>query len=118
VSNTSDYIDISFSSTYGDLHWVIYPNLAGAYQYFVNKALPDISIFRTLWRLDPARFTNGYTTTKDAPLPDFSLYANATKVQDETFQLADGSYVDPPFLTTISDIEKIHHQVRLLKLRT
>ncbi|KAJ4357149.1 uncharacterized protein N0V89_001724 [Didymosphaeria variabile] len=93
VSNTSKYIDISFSSTYGDLHWVIYPDLAGAYQYFVNKALPDISVFRTLWRLDPARFTNGYTTTKDAPLPDFSLYTNATEVQDETFQIANGSYI-------------------------
>ncbi|KAK7186884.1 rhamnogalacturonate lyase [Paraphaeosphaeria sporulosa] len=93
VSDAPDYIDISFSSTYGELHWVIYPDLAGAYQYFVNKALPDISIFRTLWRLDPARFTKGYTTTKDGPLPDFSLYANATKVQDETFQLADGSYI-------------------------
>jgi rhamnogalacturonan endolyase len=90
-SDSKDYIDISFSSTEGDLHWVVYPELTGAYQYFVNKALPDISVFRTLWRLDPERFTNGYTTTKDAPLPDFSLYANATKVQDETFQLADGS---------------------------
>lgn len=75
----------------GDLHWVIYPEIAGAYQYFVNKALPDISIFRTLWRLDPDRFTNGYTTTKNEPLPDWSLYANATEIQDETFQVADGS---------------------------
>ena len=93
ISSSEEYIDISFSSAYGDLHWVIYPDLAGAYQYFVNKALPDISIFRTLWRLDPERFTNGYTTTKDAPLPDFSLYANATEVQDETFQINDRSYV-------------------------
>ncbi|KAF1851256.1 polysaccharide lyase family 4 protein [Cucurbitaria berberidis CBS 394.84] len=93
VSNSSEFIDISFSSSFGDLHWVIYPELAGAYQYFVNKALPDISIFRTLWRLDPDRFTNGYTTTKDAPLPGWSLYANATEIQDETFQITDGSYV-------------------------
>jgi rhamnogalacturonan endolyase len=91
VSDSKDYTDISFSSKEGDLHWVIYPDLAGAYQYFVNKALPDISILRTLWRLDPQRFTNGYTTTKNAPLPDFALYANATKTQDETFQIADGS---------------------------
>lgn len=93
VSNNSSFIDVSFSSAYGDLHWVLFPDLAGAYQYFVNKALPDISIFRTLWRLDPARFTIGYTTTKDEKLPDFALYANATKVQDETFELADGTYV-------------------------
>ncbi|KAH7068815.1 polysaccharide lyase family 4, domain III-domain-containing protein [Paraphoma chrysanthemicola] len=93
TSNTSSYIDVAFSSSLGDLHWVIYPNLAGAYQYFVNKALPDISIFRTLWRLDPDRFTHGYNTNKNEKLPDFSLYANAPEIQDETFQFPDGSYV-------------------------
>ncbi|KAF2709071.1 polysaccharide lyase family 4 protein [Pleomassaria siparia CBS 279.74] len=93
VSNTSDYIDVAFSASLGDLHWVIYPELAGAYQYFVNKALPDLSILRTLWRLDPDRFTHGYNTNKNDKLPDFSLYANATKIQDETFLFPDGSYV-------------------------
>lgn len=93
VSNSSDFIDVAFSSTLGDLHWVIYPDLAGAYQYFVNKALPDLSIFRTLWRLDPSRFTNGYNTNKNEKLPDFALYANAPEIQDETFQFPDGSYV-------------------------
>ncbi|KAF2026874.1 hypothetical protein EK21DRAFT_92001 [Setomelanomma holmii] len=93
VSNTSSYTDISFSSSLGDLHWVVYPDLAGAYQYFVNKALPEISIFRTLWRLDPERFTHGYNTNKNEKLPDFSLYANAVEVQDETFLFPDGSYV-------------------------
>lgn len=82
---------------------MVYSDLAGAYQYFVNKALPDISIFRTLWRLDPARFTNGYTTTRNAPLPDFALYANATEVQDETFQISDGSYVFRPLFGTLSN---------------
>ncbi|KAF2847102.1 polysaccharide lyase family 4 protein, partial [Plenodomus tracheiphilus IPT5] len=93
VSNTTSYIDVSFSSSLGHLHWVIYPDLAGAYQYFVNIALPDISIFRTLWRLDPERFTHGYNTNKNEKLPDFSLYANATEIQDETFLFPDGSYV-------------------------
>lgn len=72
---------------------MIYADLAGAYQYFVNKALPDLSIFRTLWRLNPNLFTHGYNTAKNERLPDFALYANATEVQDETFQFPDGSYV-------------------------
>ncbi|KAF2126694.1 polysaccharide lyase family 4 protein [Dothidotthia symphoricarpi CBS 119687] len=93
VSSTSEYIDVSFSSQYGDFHWVIYPDLAGAYQYFVNKALPDLSIFRTLWRLNPDLFTNGYTTTKNEKLPDYALYAGATEIQDETFQFKDGTVV-------------------------
>jgi hypothetical protein len=30
---------------------------------------------------------------KDQPLPDFALYANATKVQDETWELANGTFI-------------------------
>ncbi|KAL6712523.1 hypothetical protein ACN47E_000400 [Coniothyrium glycines] len=92
VSDSSTHIDISFSSTSGDLHWVMFPELAGAYQYFVNKALPDLSIFRTLWRLDPDRFTKGYTTSKNEDLPEWALYKNAPEVQDETF-LINGRYI-------------------------
>ncbi|KAF2759827.1 galactose-binding like protein [Pseudovirgaria hyperparasitica] len=93
VTQTDEYIDISFLAAEGELHWVIFDGLAGSYQYFVNHALPDISIFRTLFRLDPIRFTSGRTYLKDEPLPDFSMYANATKVQDETWQLANGSFI-------------------------
>ncbi|KAL0934029.1 rhamnogalacturonate lyase [Colletotrichum truncatum] len=93
ASRGTNYIDVSFSATAGDFHWVIFDDLTGAYQYFVNRALPDISILRTLWRLAPEYFPNGRTHVKDEPLPDFSLYANATNVQDETWQLADGSYI-------------------------
>ncbi|KAF4468420.1 rhamnogalacturonate lyase [Fusarium albosuccineum] len=87
------FIDVSFESAAGDLHWVIFDDLSGAYQYFVNRALPDISILRTLWRLSPEYFTHGRTHLKDEPLPDFDLYKTATNVQDETWQLADGSYI-------------------------
>ncbi|KAF4550304.1 putative polysaccharide lyase family 4 protein 1 [Elsinoe fawcettii] len=93
ASRGQDYIDIAFSSAQGDFHWVVYDDLAGAYQYFVNRAVPDISILRSLWRLDPDRFTRGRTYLKDEVLPDWSLYANATKVQDETWQLANGTFI-------------------------
>lgn len=59
----------------------------------VNKALPDLQIIRTLWRLDNGTFTRGRTHVKDEALPDWALYAGATKVQDETWELADGSYI-------------------------
>ncbi|KAF3350912.1 hypothetical protein VD0002_g1294 [Verticillium dahliae] len=87
------FIDVSFTAPAGDLHWVIFDDLSGAYQYFVNRALPNISILRTLWRLAPEHFTHGRTHLKDEPLPDFDLYAKSTNVQDETWQLADGSYI-------------------------
>ncbi|KAK6083858.1 Rhamnogalacturonate lyase 2 [Seiridium cupressi] len=88
-----DYIDISFTTTTGELHWVVFDGLAGSYQYFVNTGVPDLSILRTLWRLDPTLFLSARTYLRDQALPDFSLYANATKVQDETWELADGTYI-------------------------
>ncbi|KAK9769834.1 putative Polysaccharide lyase family 4, domain III-domain-containing protein [Seiridium cardinale] len=88
-----DYIDISFTTTTGELHWVVFDGLAGSYQYFVNTGVPDLSILRTLWRLDPTLFLNARTYLRDQALPDFSLYANATKVQDETWDLEDGTYI-------------------------
>lgn len=93
VSQGSDYIDIAFSSTEADLHWVVFDDLQGAYQYIVNKASPDMEIFRNLWRLDNQTFTRGRTHIKDEILPPFYLYSNATKVQDETWELANGSYI-------------------------
>ncbi|KAM0815909.1 putative Polysaccharide lyase family 4, domain III-domain-containing protein [Seiridium cardinale] len=88
-----DYIDISFTTTTGELHWVVFDGLAGSYQYFVNTGVPDLSILRTLWRLDPTLFLNARTYLRDQALPDFALYANATKVQDETWELENGTYI-------------------------
>lgn len=52
-----------------------------------------MEIFRNLWRLDNQTFTRGRTHIKDEILPPFYLYSNATKVQDETWELANGSYI-------------------------
>jgi rhamnogalacturonan endolyase len=71
---------------------VIFEDLVGAYQYFVNHALPTLGEFRTLWRLDNTSFPNG-RTIKDGALPTLAEIASGTKVQDETWQLADGSYI-------------------------
>lgn len=93
VAKGTHHIDVAFQSTLGDLHWVVFDDLSGAYQYFVNRALPDLSILRTLWRLSPDYFTHGRTHLKNEPLPDFSLYLNNPEVQDETWQLDDGSFI-------------------------
>jgi rhamnogalacturonan endolyase len=93
VEEKADYINVKFTANEGDFHWVIYHDLAGAYQYFVNHALPTLGEFRTLWRLDNASFPNGHTNAKDGALPPLSEYAAATNVQDETWQKADGTYL-------------------------
>ncbi|KKK17913.1 hypothetical protein P175DRAFT_0481919 [Aspergillus ochraceoroseus IBT 24754] len=90
---TREYLDVKFTAAEGDFHWVIFEDLAGAYQYFVNHALPTLGEFRTLWRLDNTTFPNGRTNIKDAPLPPLSAILSSTKVQDETWQLADGTYI-------------------------
>ncbi|CAN8099944.1 unnamed protein product [Discula destructiva] len=93
VSQGEDYIDISFVSDEVDIHWVVFDDLQGAYHYVVNKATPWMEILRTLWRLDPEIFLNARTNIKDDILPPFSLYANATEVQDETFELVNGTLI-------------------------
>lgn len=76
------------------MHWVIYSDLVGAYQYFINHALPVLGEFRTLWRLDNETFPNGRTNIKDGELPPLELYyPPSVKVQDETWQLPNGTYI-------------------------
>lgn len=54
-SKTREYTDIVFSTAEGDSHWVITPNLAGAYQYFVNRAVPVLGEFRCEPSQNPER---------------------------------------------------------------
>jgi rhamnogalacturonan endolyase len=92
-SQTPEYLDVVFTALEGDFHWVIQPKLAGAYQYFVNRALPVLGEFRTLFRLDNTTFPRGKTSIVDTVLPSLAEFAAATKVQDETWQRADGTYI-------------------------
>jgi rhamnogalacturonan endolyase len=87
-----NYIDVSFLAPgAGELHWVIFSGLAGAYQYFVNRELPTMGEFRTLWRLDNETFTSGHTDVKDGLLPPLEDYKSWLKVQDETWLQPNGS---------------------------
>ncbi|BCS19874.1 putative rhamnogalacturonase [Aspergillus puulaauensis] len=85
------YIDVKFTAQEGDFHWVIFSGLAGAYQYFVNHALPPLGEFRTLWRLDNSTFTHGKTNLRDEELPHLEDYLDANYVQDSTWLKPDGS---------------------------
>ncbi|KAI0183846.1 polysaccharide lyase family 4 protein [Xylaria flabelliformis] len=87
----ADYIDVVFTADEGEMHWVIFSGLAGAYQYFVNRALPVLGEFRTLWRLDNTTFPRGKTNLRDEALPPLSDYIAANKVQDETWLSPDGN---------------------------
>ncbi|KAF2429048.1 putative rhamnogalacturonase [Tothia fuscella] len=94
------YTDIVFSAKEGDVHFVLTPTLTGAYQYFVNRALPKLGEFRTLWRLDNATFTHGFTNSNDLPLPPLSDFRASTTIQDETWQRKDGTFITKYDLST------------------
>lgn len=73
------------------MHWVIFAGQHGAYQYFVNKALPAQGEFRSLWRLDNVTFPKGKTNAHDRELPKLSWYLPENKVQDETWMMPNGT---------------------------
>ncbi|KAL3426542.1 Rhamnogalacturonate lyase 1 [Phlyctema vagabunda] len=104
---TEKYTDIAFIAKEGEFHWVLTPTLTGAYQYFVNKALPTLGEFRTLWRLANDSFTTGHTEERDQVLPTRADIIAATNVQDETWQRADGTFITKydfsAFLPVIED---------------
>ncbi|KAE9979273.1 hypothetical protein EG328_000996 [Venturia inaequalis] len=108
-SKTPEYTDIVFSAPQGDLHWVISRTLAGAYQYFVNRALSAEAVeFRTLWRLANNTFTHAHTSERDEAFPALSDYSapGVTKVQDETWQRPDGTYLTKyDFSTFLTNVE-------------
>lgn len=90
--NDTDFIDVAFTANEGDMHWVIFTGLPGAYQYFVNVALPEgLGEIRSLWRLDNTTFTYGRNNIKDAPLPPLADYLPQNKVQDETWLTPNGT---------------------------
>ncbi|KAK9452854.1 polysaccharide lyase family 4, domain III-domain-containing protein [Dipodascopsis uninucleata] len=94
VKETSDMIDVSFISYYGSHHVVMQKGLQGFYSYFVNELLPPLGEFRTLFRLNPDVFQNGYTSLKEGPLPVFPADYTGIKVQDETWLTPDNrSYI-------------------------
>jgi rhamnogalacturonan endolyase len=105
-SQDSEFTDIVFTAKAGEFHWILMPELAGAYQYFVNKALPDLGEFRSLWRLDNSSFTHGKTDERDEMLPSLADIHASTKTQDETWQRVDGSYITKyDFSTFMPSIE-------------
>lgn len=75
------------------MHWVIFNGLAGAYRYFVNRALPVLGGFRILRRLDNETFTNAWNVDEDEVLRSLSEYAISTKIHNETWKTPEGEYL-------------------------
>lgn len=93
VQQTDDMLHVAFEGYYTTIHYILFGGLSGHYQYVVNNNLDPQGEVRSLYRLDPNLFTNGKTPCRDAPLPPIQEIQTGFKVQDETWQQRDGSYV-------------------------
>lgn len=82
---SSNKLDISFNAYEGEHHMVLFDGLDGIYSYFVNKNLPVLGEFRTLFRLNPEVYTNAHTSIKDQALPLWPEDYQGKEVFDETW---------------------------------
>lgn len=78
-------LDISFNAYEGEHHMVLFDGLDGIYSYFVNKNLPDLGEFRTLFRLNPELYENAHTSIKDEALPLWPEDYRGEEIFDETW---------------------------------
>jgi rhamnogalacturonan endolyase len=91
VTGTPDMADIAYRGTWGTIHYVLRRGISGFYSYFEVSDLASVHEFRTLYRFDGALFRNGYTSVKQGPFPHLDDLNRGTKLQDETWQLMDGT---------------------------
>lgn len=93
VQQTPTMLDVSYEAYEGFVHYVLFSGLSGFYQYVVVKNLGEQGEVRSLYRFDPLQFSHGRTNIKNAPLPLLADILTGYKVQDETWQRPDGSYI-------------------------
>jgi rhamnogalacturonan endolyase len=93
VEQSNKMIHVAFDSYFATAHYVLFSGLAGHYQYVINNNLGNQGEVRSLYRLDPLQFTWGRTNIKNAPLPAIQDIETGYKVEDETWQRRNGSYI-------------------------
>jgi rhamnogalacturonan endolyase len=91
VTNTPEMADIAYVSPWGELHYVTRSGVSGLYSYFVATGIGTVGEWRTLYRVDGSIFRNGFNAERTGTFPTLAQIQGATKLQDETFQFADGT---------------------------
>lgn len=93
VQQTENMIDVAYEAYEATVHYVLFTGVSGFYHYNVVKNLGQQGEVRSLYRLDPIQFTHGRTNIKNGPLPLIQDIKSGYKVQDETWQRSNGSYI-------------------------
>jgi hypothetical protein len=66
---------------------MVFNDINGIYSYFVTTGIGE---FRTIYRVDGNILPNGHNAERSGDFPTLDDIKKATKLQDETFALADG----------------------------
>ena len=93
LTQTDQMIHVRFPSYFADIYYVLFQGLAGHYQYVVGQNLGEQGEVRSLYRFDPLQFTWGRTDIKNSPLPSIEDINVGYKVEDETWERRNGSYI-------------------------
>lgn len=109
VTNTSTMVDIAYSSSWGALHYVVRSGVSGLYSYFVATGIGTVGEFRTLYRVDSSIFRTGYNGLESSiPFPTLSQIQSATKLQDSTYQLTNGTIYTKYDAATYMNQDALH----------
>ncbi|KAL1490002.1 hypothetical protein ABEB36_013918 [Hypothenemus hampei] len=102
VENTSSrahfyWTQPSSSTTFKiELHYLLEDGVSGIYSWakYTNDQSGSLSLgeTRTIYRMDPAKLTEGTNSARTGTLYLYSYLNQQTKIQDETWQLPDGTY--------------------------
>lgn len=93
IEQSDSMIHVAFDSYLATVHYILFGGLDGHYQYVINNNLGNQGEVRSLYRFDPTLFTMGRTNIKNAPLPLLADIQVGYKVEDETWQRRNGSYI-------------------------
>ena len=108
ITNTSTMVDLAYTSSWGELHYVVRSGVSGLYSYFVATGIGTVGEFRTIYRVNGSIFRTGYNSVRSIAFPTLSQIKSAKVLQDSTYQLADGSIYTKYDATTYVQQDALH----------
>ena len=69
ITNTPQMADIAYTSSLGELHYVMRSGVNGLYSYFVTTGIGTVGEFRSVQRLDGSIFRTAVNTLRSGAMP-------------------------------------------------
>jgi rhamnogalacturonan endolyase len=107
-TNTPEMVDIVYTSSWGEQHYVMRSGVNGLYSYFIANAIGTVGEFRSVYRLDGAIFRNHLSGQRSGPMPTLSDIQKAQVLQDSTYKLANGTTYTKYDWATLQSEDLVH----------